>query len=313
MCNKKNNFTLPARIYKKMHLTSAKSLRFAKGGIYALIVLLSVVSFNSCKKNDLVPSYIHIDHITFNKLDAIDNSNSTKITDAWVYLDDDLIGIYELPATFPVLATGNHKITVKAGIKINGIAKSRGYYPFYTSYTTQIYLQKEEIDTIHPEVSYFPNKIKWKEDFEDAGISIVRFSDSDTSFYKTTDANDAFEGSYSGVASPDDVRPYVLCVSDSTLEIPQNQTPVFLELDYKTNVYLTIGMYGKLLTGTQERIETLVLNPTDHWNKIYINLTLTANYSANTIGFKVFFETKKTDDEPSPKIYIDNVKLLYSN
>ncbi len=295
-----------------MNRNSTLFLRFNKYSLFPLLFLLAIVFYSSCKKNDLVPSYIHIDKITLNSTYEIDGTNSSKITDAWVYVDDDLIGIYELPATFPVLYTGSHKISVRAGVKLNGIAMSRGYYPFFETYNTTIDLQKEEIDTISPVVTYFPGKIQWKEDFEDAGISIVRYVDSDTSIYKTTDPADAFEGSFSGVANLDATRHYILCVSDSTLEIPQNQSPVFLEMNYKTNTYLTVGMYGKLASGTTERIPTIVLNPTNEWKKIYINLTYTANYTVNTNGFKVFFEANKPDSLTSAKVLIDNIKLLYT-
>jgi hypothetical protein len=295
-----------------MNKTTFKYYGFIKCSFYSLIFLLFQMSTNSCKKNDLIPSYIHIDHITLSSVYQNDGSNSNKITDAWVYVDDDLIGIYELPATFPVLASGSHKISVKAGIKINGIAKSRGYYPFYQTYNTTINLKQEEIDTIQPVVSYVPGKIQWKEDFEDAGISIVKYGESDTTIVKTSIPNEVFEGSYSGVANLDASKPYVLCVSDSSLEIPQNQSPVFLEMNYKTNVLVTVGFYGTLTSGSVERIPTLVLNPTDEWKKIYINLTLSANYTVNTEGFKVFFEANKPDSLTYGKLLIDNVKLLYS-
>ena len=83
-------------------------------------------------------------------------------------------------------------------------------------------------------------------------------------------------------------------------------------MNYKTNTYLTVGMYGKLASGTTERIPTIVLNPTNEWKKIYINLTYTANYTVNTNGFKVFFEANKPDSLTSAKVLIDNIKLLYT-
>ncbi len=296
-----------------MFIISGRFLHCAKKGLLTIIIVAALLFLNSCKKSSLVPAYIHIDHIALNSTYEIDGTNSSKITDAWVYVDDNLIGIYELPATFPVLASGSHKITVKAGIKINGIAKSRGYYPFFQTYSTNINLQSELIDTIQPEVTYYPNKIKWKEDFEDAGVSIIRFTGSDTSFYKTTLLSDAFEGSYSALAELDATHPTVICVSDSSFEIPQNQSPVYLELNYKTNVYLSIGMIGKLASGTSDPIETIILNPTDEWNKIYIDLTSTVNYTVNTLGFKIFFKAEKLSDVANPKIFIDNIKLLYTN
>jgi hypothetical protein len=310
--DKKNDLRYVVEIRKIMNKTSFKFSSFIKCSFYSLLFLFFLLSINSCKKNDLVPSYIHIDHISFEKIESIDKSTSTKITDAWVYVDDNLIGIFELPATIPVLASGSHTISVKAGIKLNGIAMSRGYYPFYTTYNTTLNLEEKKIDTIIPVVSYFPDKIQWKEDFEDAGISIVRYTGSDTSIIKTTVPGDAFEGSFSGIANMVENHPYVLCVSDSTLDIPQNQSAVFLELNYKTDTYFSIGMFAKTTSSTSDKVLAITLNPTSEWKKIYINLTPTVNSINNVEGFKVYFEAYKDSNYTTQNIYIDNVKLLYS-
>jgi hypothetical protein len=91
-----------------------------------LLLFLFIPLLFSCNKFDgdqTIPSYIHIDKIT-----VVDNptlnegSLSNKITDAWVYVDEELIGAFELPATFPVLKKGKHKISIHPGIKLNGIS-----------------------------------------------------------------------------------------------------------------------------------------------------------------------------------------------
>ena len=278
-------------------------------GIFVATVLLF---FNSCKKDNLVPAYIYIDKINVNTTYEIDGSNSNKITDAWIYIDDDLLGAYELPARIPVLNTGSHTIKVKAGIKVNGIANSRSYYPFYEAYTTSADLEPEKIDTIHPVVSYVQGKIKWKEDFEEGGISLEKFSKSDTNFIKTTNPSDAFEGNYSAVVNLSDNDKTVVSVSKDKFTIPQTESPVFLEINYKTDVELRIGMFGKIPAGTTQEFLTIVLNPNNIWNKIYINLTYAANFTYNTTDFQVFFYATKPDDQSTGTIYLDNIKLLYN-
>src|SRR5580693_7824504 len=92
--------------------------------IYCLSILV-IYLFNSCNLFDppsAIPSYVHIDSIGFTSYYLTQGSNSHKISDAWVYVDQQLQGVYQLPATFPVLATGSHEIDIKAGIEINGIA-----------------------------------------------------------------------------------------------------------------------------------------------------------------------------------------------
>jgi hypothetical protein len=62
--------------------------------------LLIVLVLSSCQKEDTVdiPTYLKIDNI------VLDEGNTTSIiTDAWVYVNDQLQGVYELPAKFPVL------------------------------------------------------------------------------------------------------------------------------------------------------------------------------------------------------------------
>ena len=46
-------------------------------------------------------------------------SITENITDVWVYIEDNLQGVYEIPVEFPVLEEGIKNIRVKAGIKAN--------------------------------------------------------------------------------------------------------------------------------------------------------------------------------------------------
>ena len=76
--------------------------------------LLIVLVLSSCQKEDKVdiPTYLKIDNI------ALDEGNTTSnITDAWVYVNDQLQGVYELPAKFPVLEEEIQTVRIKAGIK----------------------------------------------------------------------------------------------------------------------------------------------------------------------------------------------------
>ena len=189
---------------------------------------------------------------------------------------------------------------------------SRAYYPFYQPYETTVDLVAEQIDTINPTVTYYENKIHWMEDFETAGISLMKFGVSDTNFIQTQDSTKVFEGQSSGVVNLDAAYDYVCSVSDDIFDIPQDQSAVLLELNYKTNVPLGIGMYAVLTTGQNEKIETMIIKPNTSWNKIYINLTPSANVSSNTTGFRIYFEAYKPDTIATAEILLDNIKLLYT-
>ena len=77
------------------------------------IISFILIAFVACKKENLTPAYIKINDIELN------NSSTDKITYVWVY-ENQLQGVYELPAKFPVLETGVRKLELKAGIKNNG-------------------------------------------------------------------------------------------------------------------------------------------------------------------------------------------------
>ena len=95
-----------------------------------IIPIITFVTIISCEKANIdeMPCYININDI------ELEENITNNITDAWVYIDDNLQGVYELPANFPVLANGKHKLRIKAGIKDNGIASTRITYPFYKSF-----------------------------------------------------------------------------------------------------------------------------------------------------------------------------------
>ena len=99
-----------------------------------LVLSVFAVAFSYCRKfegSQTIPSYIHIDSITVNCDYFVYGANTSKITDAWVAIDDDIIGCFELPSTFPVLKKGPHKVSIYGGIKRDGISATRAPYPFY--------------------------------------------------------------------------------------------------------------------------------------------------------------------------------------
>ena len=55
---------------------------------------------SSCVTENAVPAYLSIPNFTLTTTSA-QGSAAQKITDAWVYVDGNLNGIFELPAKFP--------------------------------------------------------------------------------------------------------------------------------------------------------------------------------------------------------------------
>ncbi|NTW33304.1 MAG: hypothetical protein HGB12_11900 [Bacteroidetes bacterium] len=279
-----------------------------------LIIFFFINIFASCElinPEEQVPAYIHIDKIDLQITDSEQGSASQKITDAWVYIDDQLIGAFELPVTFPVLWSGTHTITVYAGIKVNGIAQLRAIYPFYAPYLINTKLVPDSIININPLVTYTTSTdFEWSESFEDGGISLVKTIYSDTTLEQTSDSSKVFEGNYSGIIHLDNNKNLFECKTIDSFVLPFSDVPVFLELNYKTNESIYVGIIANTPSGSESR-GVLYLNKSDVWNKVYINLKSAVNEYTDATDFQIFFHVEKTDGAQTSEILLDNIKLVH--
>ena len=269
------------------------------------------VCFYACKKEKLkavVPAYIHIDKFSLTTDYVTQGSSSSKITDAWVYVDGQLYGTYELPATFPVNLSGSHVFDIRAGIKVNGIAASRAAYPFYNKFIDTLDLEANKDYYLHPTTTYYSTiKFPWKEDFEQAGNSFAYLSNS-TNTFATVQQPEAFEGGFSAYGHIDENNKLIEAHSPAITDFTAGN-PIYLELNYKCTTPFQIGFYHDNLT-PQDQVPLITLNEKSDWNKIYINLTdsLGAHpYSTIYIYFGAALDASHTDG----KIYLDNIKFVH--
>ena len=91
-----------------MHYIKKNSLVSKFKAVFYIAVLMLI---NSCSKDSFeakIPTYISIDKFTVASNYAIYGSSASNITDVWVYINDDLVGTYELPARFPIIKEGTY-------------------------------------------------------------------------------------------------------------------------------------------------------------------------------------------------------------
>ncbi len=265
-----------------------------------------------------IPTYLKIDSVYVNTYYPSEGSPSAKITDVWIYVDDKNMGVFELPALFPLLFEGKHKLEIRPGIKLNGISSTRVPYPFYQPiiYNDFEFFPDSVIDMGALKAEYFDNvDFIWKEDFENSVISIVESEVSDTSIERTNPANnpEAFlseYSKYSGKIVLTNEHSMFLGYTFNEFVLPKNGAPIMLELNFKTNYLLLVGV---LVNNPSEyKWEDLVfLKETDDWNKIYINISPVVLRNPNAASFKIYFTSALADGEDNAEIYLDNIKLLY--
>lgn len=270
-----------------------------------ILVLVILFGFNSCSKDELeatIPSYISIDKFTISTNYSTQGTSSSNITDAWVYIDNDLVGIFELPVKFPVLKEGNVKIDVFPGIKENGISERRSKYIFYNVYSEQVTLKKGETLNLVPITTYTSGtNFYWMEDFESASLPFSYNAISDTVVYKTN--SDVFEGFYSGKVSMIPGMDFFECYTQAFTTIPRNKT-VFLELNFKCNQPVLVGLYAD-----SDQVGVFYLNTTSTWKKIYLNFTEPIKTRSNASQYKIFFGFQSKVDYPD--FAFDNLKIVH--
>lgn len=276
-----------------------------------LIVLMFSTSCNWINPSEEIPSYIRIDTIDFSVIGSQGTDNQSLV-DAWVFVDGQKIGVFELPCTFPILKSGNVDIEVFPGIKLNGISATRAIYPFVNSYKISSQLVQDSVLQIYPTSTYYSNlEFEIIEDFESGGLTLHASSLSDTSIERTSDPAEVFEGTYSGIIEIDAERPKADIKSVDPFALPQGGAYNFIEINFKTNVEVAVGVIAN--QGTLSVYHAvMVLNRTDEWKKIYVNLSPIISREALSSSFYIFFRVELPDDVSHGKVYLDNVKLIHA-
>lgn len=265
-----------------------------------------------------VPAYLKIDSVSVNTFYPSEGTSSAKITDVWVYVDDQQMGVFELPAIFPLLFTGKHKLEIRPGIKLNGISSTRVPYPFYEPIVYQDFEFFPDsimnMGTLTAE--YYQNlQFVWMEDFESSVVSIIESDNSDTTLDRTMPADnpEAFlseHSRYSGKIVLTEERPTFLAYSFNEFELPKDDSPVMMEMNFKTDHVLLVGV---LVDDPAEYHweELVFLKETDNWNKIYINIGPVTSRYPHALGFKIYFTAALNGSETQAEIFMDNIKLIH--
>jgi len=294
--------------------------------ITLIAVFIALISCG-CEKSE-TPAYLHIESIDLAV--APDFSEGTAdhgIADAHLYLNDGLIGIYELPATVPIISQGNQKITVIAGIINNGIRSARVDYPFYKQYTAQLnLLPGETIDfsgdienTIEinghrcPQVTYFDELSFWNERFEDSGPNFEATAASNASMTITHDPTKVFnynpvDSKGSGIVTLTSSNPYFEVKSSHTFN-PVKGRKVYLEMNYFSPCTLQVGVYEEFPNVV--KVYGKGIMPVNQWSKIYIELTQEIAQRINANNYSIFIEGILSSGQTQEEVLLDNIKLIY--
>ncbi len=284
-----------------------------------MIARLSLIVFGfwlvSCEvinPADPVPSYLYIDDLVV-ETSFGEGSNSSQLTEAWLYVNGEFLGSYSTPATVPVIASGPTEIILFPGIRINGIKALPDIYPFYETVTFNRDLIPATVDTLRAKTGY-PSTAKFSllEGFE-VGSVFAQELDGDPETKIEVISDDVFEGLRSGKITLSAEHPnFESSTVIKLTDIPLNGTEVYMEMDYKCDIQFAIGLVGVPDFGAEISNYFFILRPKEEWNKIYIQLSeeiFNSQFPAYRVAIAATHPSDFSGSES--QILLDNIKLVH--
>lgn len=283
-----------------------------------LVFFLTGLLFSACVKNNPDPSWIEVKEWTLES-----NPNATQIqgemthniTDACVFVDEKIIGIFEVPFKIPILKSGSVNIKIYPVIKNNGISATKKIYPFLQYYELNTVLEKNKTVTISPTTRYYNDTKFWIEDFEDATIKIENDPTSNVQILSGSESPILKYGNFYGRVTLNSTDSLWLAYTNGKLILPKGGKEVYLEIDYYNTNSVTTGLIVVTSNGASNNpnIQLNKQNPSEvKWKKIYIDLKELVSYSSNANYFEVSFKALYDAGISPSDIYLDNIKLVYN-
>jgi len=285
------------------------------------ILIISLYSCQIIDQPEIAPSFVHIQDFEFIINHSGQGSNSEDITDAWIYVNGNLEGVYELPATIPLHYDGTQELSIYPGIKRNGISGDRKKYPFYEVYSIEIMLYPDSIINLSPTTQYEDPLFMWIEDFEDPQSKLTSFATSDTDIQIIDQqSGETFEGD-AGAINMDTNNIYCELRTNELdfNQFPKNiNVPAYMEMNYANNYPFTIGILhkdGTLSSYTKQPLITMHPTSSDTneltWNKTYLYLSDVTNFFPSATEFDIYISASNYQQQNNIKIRLDNIKVIY--
>ena len=279
---------------------------------WRIIWVVMLFSVCSCQVDVDTPAYLKIESVNLKTDYNLEGSASHEIVDIHVFANGKSIGAFPIPSTIPVLEEGETEIVMFAGIRANGSTGLPIIYPLYTEDRVTFDLNPGQEYPIQFEVTYEDGvSFPFLEDFENVHqMNDDIDEDEETRIQRST--IDAFEGKFSGRAVLTKDHSTITVGSDFGIPNLPPGRPVFLEVNYKTDVDLGFGLRGDNGTGIPTLALDAIVFPNEEWEKIYFNLS---NIVDNTdfLDYQLVMTAfAEIEDEAEERIVlIDNIKLIY--
>lgn len=274
------------------------------------VLAFTAVLVGSCDKPEPIPSWVIVEAPSVETFPG-QGTAMHQLTEVYVYTKSSFLGVFPLPARIPVLEEGSVQLDLFPGIRANGIKAFPDIYPFLARYRQTLDLVPGSFDTIRPVFTYDAlARIRFVEDFE-GGIKTFG-TKVDGNPLDIVSGAEVLEGAGSGRITLDTIENYFEIESAPFTDVPDNGTPVYLEIQYRNEVPFFIGLSGSSALRPTYKAFPLGLNPSKTWNKVYVNLTDILGATQLDV-LRINLGAALPEGYPGGKasIWIDNIKLVH--
>lgn len=273
--------------------------------------LLIGLATAACKKDGGNPAYVQMGAPVV--LSAGGDTISSKITDLWVYVNDQPAGVWEPGRRVPLLSSGPSNVKLIAGVRKNGVTDDRIQYPFYATFSKDLDLVPEKIQYFTPDFRYFEGVDFWLQDFE-GGFQFDTLQSDVQITPVPADGSLVGQGGYSGSVTLDEAHDVFKCVSGGDPFLVPDGANAFLEMDYRSDTEVLVGVRYSVNEVPYETghvyLRATGSSENDwRWNKVYIDLA--TPWAVNGAVEKRFFlRATLAPGASNSHVQLDNVELV---
>lgn len=282
-------------------------------GVYLIFLMGVLLSCDLFDKEEDIPGFIYVQSADLQTI-AGQGANSSNIVDITAYANNEFLGTFELPATIPVLTTGDVQLILAPGIKNNGMVSDRRMYPFYQFYRKTFTVIPDAVVPVEADSNitfkYYDDGLKFFiEDFEETGYDLIETTSSTAILNQITSPPENVKDGFTLEALLDSEHDLFEVRTDWGLTNLPKGSNMYLEIDFKGTVPLEIGIIT--VDPVVQKIFALGLVPQEEFTKVYVNLTEKISRQIMTTHYELYFEAKLPAGSPSAELYIDNIKFIY--